>query len=119
MKVAIPEPQDHTGGMTQSTQCHMPSRKARPSYTTDDCGLGLNAIMHCHTRMQPSSWSQLHTGTHYHSEHLHSQAHTVTWAHSHRYALSHTDTQRTPEVMVSILLPLDTTTSLGPDRCGF
>lgn len=130
MTVAVPEPQDHTGGRTQSTQRHMPSCKAHPSYTTDDCSHGLSTVIHCHTRCSQApghSCTQTHTIT----QSTYTARHTLSHGHTAADMHCHTQTHRdypffcslgrkgTPEVMVSILLPLDTTASLGPDRCGF
>lgn len=90
----VPEPQDHTGGRTRARTPHAFMQGSPGPHTTDDCSHGLSTVIHCHTRMQPSSWSQLHTGTHYHSEHLLMSQHTLSHGHTAADMHCHTQTHR-------------------------
>ena len=113
----------------QSAQCHTPSHEAHLSYRcvwpwsqhrrslshTDPArfavtvtrrhALSLRALtqpgIHCHTGTQPQTCAVIHR-------------HTETYA-----FFCSLGWKGTPGATVSILLPLDTTTSLGPDRGGF
>lgn len=122
-------PHDHTRGRMQSAQCHTPSREAHQSYrcvwpwsqhhrslshtdparlpvtVTHRHALSLRALTqpgtHCHTGIQPDTHAVIHR-------------HTETYAFSCSLGW-----KGTPGATVSILLPLDMITSLGPDRGGF
>lgn len=74
--------------ITQGEGCkahHATRLPARLTCPTDARSRGPSTITYKHTWTQPGSCSLSRIGTHHHSEHLHSQAHSVTKAQTHPF----------------------------------